>query len=104
MLPSEGHRVPFLTCRDLQVNMEAETLTCVLYRYPKNQRMARHLVDKTGCLEACQKRCEELAAILWIQLKINSNCRRGQKELFLSIKLQKLCVPYLFEGFLPRNR
>ncbi len=26
--------------------------------------------DKTGCLEACQKRCEELVAILWIRLKL----------------------------------
>jgi hypothetical protein len=47
--------------------------------------MATHLVDKTGCLEACQKRCEELAAILWIQLKINGNCQRGQNELLLPI-------------------
>jgi len=37
-----------------------------LYRHPKNQRMARHLADKTGCLAARQKRCEGLAALLWI--------------------------------------
>jgi hypothetical protein len=49
-----------------------------------NQRMAKHLGDKTGCLEACHKRCEELAAILRIQLKINGSCRRGQKQLFLA--------------------
>ena len=36
-------------------------------------------LDMKGCLEVCQKRCEELAAILWIQLKINGSCRRGQK-------------------------
>jgi hypothetical protein len=24
--------------------------------YPGNQGMAKHLVDKPGCLEACQKR------------------------------------------------
>jgi hypothetical protein len=45
--------------------------------------MKKHLDDKTRWLKACQKRCEELAAILWIQLKINSSCRRGQKELVL---------------------
>lgn len=46
--------------------------------------MANHLVDKMGCRVACQKRGEELAAILWIQLKINGSCRRDQKELFVS--------------------
>jgi hypothetical protein len=45
--------------------------------------MAIYLVDKTGCPGACQKPCEELAAILWIQLKINGSCRRGQIELLL---------------------
>lgn len=47
--------------------------------------MAKLLTNKTGCLEAGHKRCEELAAILWIQLKINGSCRRDQKELFVSI-------------------
>ena len=47
--------------------------------------MAKYLVDETRCLEACQKHCEELAAILWIQLKIDGSCRRGQKELILSL-------------------
>ena len=46
--------------------------------------MKKHLDDKTRWLKACQKRCEELAAILWIQLKINSSCRRGQKELIMT--------------------
>jgi hypothetical protein len=45
--------------------------------------MAKHLGVTTGCLEACQKRCEELAAIRLIQLKIKERFRRGQKELFL---------------------
>jgi hypothetical protein len=45
--------------------------------------MAKHLIDKTGWLKACQKRPEELAAILWIQLRINGSCRRGQKELIV---------------------
>lgn len=35
-------------------------------------------------LEACQKRCEELVAILWIYLKIDGSCRMGQKELLLN--------------------
>jgi hypothetical protein len=51
--------------------------------------MARHLVDKTGCLEVRQKRCEELAAILWILLKINGSCRRNLKELFLTQRLSR---------------
>jgi len=46
--------------------------------------MAKHLGDKTGWLKACQKRSEELAAILWIHLKITSSCRRGQKQLFVT--------------------
>ena len=45
--------------------------------------MAKHLIDKAGCLEACQKGREELAAIFWIQLRVNGGCRMGQKELFL---------------------
>ena len=32
------------------------------------------------CLEACQERCEELVAILWIQLKIRGTDRRAQKQ------------------------
>jgi len=51
--------------------------------------MAKHLVDKTGCLEACQNRCEELVAIPWIQLKINETCRRVQKELILTNQTTK---------------
>lgn len=47
--------------------------------------MARHVVDKTGYLDARQKGCEELAAILWIQLKINGSCRKGQKQLLVNI-------------------
>jgi len=47
--------------------------------------MAKHLGDKTGWLKACQKRSEELAAILWIQLRFTGSCRKGQKELFLGI-------------------
>jgi hypothetical protein len=43
--------------------------------------MAKHLVGETGCLEACQKGREELAAMSWIQLRINGRCRRGQKQL-----------------------
>ena len=58
-----------------------------LYRYPKNRRMAKHLVDMTGCVNAYQKRSEELAAILWIQLKIIGSCRRGHKQLVLSLAL-----------------
>lgn len=46
--------------------------------------MEKHLVGTTGCLEACQKRCEELAAIRWIKLKLKGRFRWGQKELFLS--------------------
>lgn len=46
--------------------------------------MARHLPDKTGCLEACQKRGEKLTAILWIQLKITGGSRWAQKELLIN--------------------
>jgi hypothetical protein len=38
----------------------------------------------TGCLEACQKRREELVAIRSIQLKINDGCRRVQNELLVN--------------------
>lgn len=38
--------------------------------------MAKHLVDKTGCPVACQKRSEELTAIRWIWLKITGGCWR----------------------------
>jgi hypothetical protein len=51
--------------------------------YPRNQRMAKLLANKTGWLEACQKRFEERAAILWIQLKIIGSRRRDQKQLVL---------------------
>jgi len=47
--------------------------------YPGNQRMAKHLVDKAGCLKACQKRSKELSAIRRIQLKITGGCWRGSK-------------------------
>jgi len=50
--------------------------------------MANDLAEKTGCLEAYQKRCEDRAAIRWIQLKWNGNCRRGQKELILTFDLR----------------
>jgi hypothetical protein len=55
--------------------------------------MAKHLLDKTGYLEACQNHCEGLVAILWIQLKINGSCRRGQKELILNVAPVVLGVP-----------
>jgi hypothetical protein len=42
-------------------------------------------LDAAGCLKARQKRWEELAAILLIQLKINGSCRRDHKQLFLSL-------------------
>jgi len=40
--------------------------------------------DKIDWLKACQKRREELAAILRIQLKITGSSWWGQKELFWS--------------------
>lgn len=54
-----------------------------LYRYLKIQRMAKHLVDKPSCLTACQRRCEKLVAIRWIQLKIKEGFPKGQTELLL---------------------
>jgi hypothetical protein len=52
--------------------------------------MLKDLVDKAGCLEACQKQYEERVAILWIQLKINGGGRRNQKELFLTDQINFL--------------
>jgi hypothetical protein len=58
------------------------------YRYLKNQRMAKHWVCKTGCLEACQKGRGGLAVISWIQLRIYRCCRRGQKQLIWEPPIQ----------------
>jgi hypothetical protein len=40
--------------------------------------------ENKGCLEACQNQCEELAALLVIQLKILGIDRNDQKQLFLT--------------------
>jgi hypothetical protein len=50
-----------------------------LYRYPKNQRLAKQLVEKAAVWGACQKRSGERAATSWIYLRIYKRCRRGQK-------------------------
>jgi hypothetical protein len=42
--------------------------------------MAKHLVGTTGSLEVGQKRCKELAATLWIKLKIIDGCQKGQNQ------------------------
>lgn len=49
----------------------------------RDQRTAKHLGDEIDWLKACQKRSEELAAILWIQLKIIGSCKEGHKQLIL---------------------
>jgi hypothetical protein len=46
--------------------------------------MANDLGEKTRCLEAYQTRCDELAQILWIQLKIREVGRSAQKQLLLT--------------------
>ena len=78
---------PVLTWKD--GHSTARTRTCELwpfvYRYPKNQRMANHLIEKTEWLKTCQKRSEELTVILWIYLKITVCCRRGHKQLILTL-------------------
>jgi hypothetical protein len=56
--------------------------------------MAKLLANKTGCLEAGQKRCEELTAIFWIKLRINGSRRRGLKERSL-IRCSLIVFPFL---------
>jgi len=75
----------------------------VLFCYPNNRRLAKHLLDTTNRLGAYQNRCEERATIILIQLKINESCRWSQKELSLrphlifttSIELISILTPML---------
>lgn len=45
----------FLYLKEVIPRPGLEPANSILYAYPRNQRMAKHLVDKTGSPVACQK-------------------------------------------------
>jgi hypothetical protein len=55
------------------------------FKFTTDQKEWR--LDASGCPEACQKRCEERVAILWIQLTSMAAIEGVKKNCFWNVRL-----------------